>query len=97
MDQRKGARKGKQLLGGSWVVISGVIGPHIWVIVIVPYFLTPLIATHEPPSMERQPNKKSARALSPSTQPSARAGSASSGSSPCGCCRGLGTKLVTRT
>ena len=34
------------VLGGSWVVISRVINPVIWVITIV----TPLITTHEPPS-----------------------------------------------
>ena len=38
------------LLGGSWVVISGVIGPLIWVIVIVTLLITLLITTHEPPS-----------------------------------------------
>ena len=37
------------LLGGSWVVISGVISPLIWVIAIV----TLLITTHEPPSRAR--------------------------------------------
>ena len=38
------------LLGGSWVVISGVISPLIRVIVIVTILITPLITTHEPPS-----------------------------------------------
>ena len=38
------------LLGGSWVVISGVISPLIWVITIVTLLITPLITTHEPPS-----------------------------------------------
>ena len=38
------------LLGGSWVVFSGVISPLIWDIIIVTILITPLIATHEPPS-----------------------------------------------
>ena len=50
------------ILGGSWVVISGVISPLIWVISIVILLVTLLIisivillvtlliATHEPPS-----------------------------------------------
>ena len=38
------------LLGGSWVVISGVIGPLIWVISIVTRLINLLITTHEPPS-----------------------------------------------
>ena len=38
------------LLGGSWVVKSGVKSPLIWVITIVTLLLTPLITTHEPPS-----------------------------------------------
>ena len=38
------------LLGGSWVVISGVISPLIWVITIVTLLITPLKTTHEPPS-----------------------------------------------
>ena len=38
------------LLGGSWVVISGVMSPLIWVITIVTRLITPLIPTHEPPS-----------------------------------------------
>ena len=40
----------KPLLGGSWVVISGVISPLIWVITIVTLLITPLITNHEPPS-----------------------------------------------
>ena len=36
------------LLGGSWVVISGVVSPLIWVITIVTLLITPLITTHEP-------------------------------------------------
>ena len=38
------------LLGGSGVVISGVISPLIWVIIIVTLLLAPLITTPEPPS-----------------------------------------------
>ena len=38
------------LLGGSWVVISGVISPLIWAITIVTLLISPLITTHEPPS-----------------------------------------------
>ena len=38
------------LLGGSWVVISRVISPLIWVISIVTLLLTLLITTLEPPS-----------------------------------------------
>ena len=40
----------KVLLGGSWVVISRVISPLIWVISIVTLLITLLITTHEPPS-----------------------------------------------
>ena len=40
------------VLGGSWVVINGVISPLIWVITIVTLLIiTPLITTHEPPSV----------------------------------------------
>ena len=35
------------VLGGSWVVISRVISPLIWIVTLL---ITPLIATHEPPS-----------------------------------------------
>ena len=38
------------MLGGSWEVISGAIGPLIWVISIVTLLMTLLITTHEPPS-----------------------------------------------
>ena len=38
------------LLGGSWVVISRLIIPLIWVISIVTLLITPLKITHEPPS-----------------------------------------------
>ena len=40
------------ILGGSWVVISGVISPFIWVIAIVTLLITPLITAHEPPSRD---------------------------------------------
>ena len=39
------------ILGGSWVVISRLTSPLIWVITIVTLIITPLITTHEPPSM----------------------------------------------
>ena len=35
------------LLGGSWVVISGVISPLICIVTLL---ITPFITTHEPPS-----------------------------------------------
>ena len=38
------------VLGGSWVVISRVISPLIWVISTVTLLISPLITTHEPPS-----------------------------------------------
>ena len=38
------------LLGGSWVVISGVISPPIWVTTIVTLLITPLRTTPKPPS-----------------------------------------------
>ena len=51
----------KALLGGSWVVISGVISPLIWVLIMV----TPLVTTHEPPSLEPPiPDKNSLEGLS---------------------------------
>ena len=55
----KGPRKGLlfrrslnvgSILGGSWVVISGVLSPLIWVITVVTLLLTPFITTPEPPS-----------------------------------------------
>ena len=39
-----------RVLGGSWVAISGVTSPLIWLISIVTLLITPLIVTHEPPS-----------------------------------------------
>ena len=39
------------LLEGSWVVISGVISPLIWVIMVT-LLLAPLITTHEPLSAD---------------------------------------------
>ena len=44
------------LLGGSGVVISGVISPLIRVISIVTLVVTLLITTHEPPSRLRKMN-----------------------------------------
>ena len=41
----------KDLLGGSWVVIRGVTSLLIWVITIDSFLITPLITTHEPPSI----------------------------------------------
>ena len=38
------------ILGGSWVVISGVISPLKGVISIVTLLITLLLTTHEPPS-----------------------------------------------
>ena len=38
------------ILGGSWVVTSGVISPLIWVITTVALLIAPLRTTHEPPS-----------------------------------------------
>ena len=40
----------RALLGGSWVVRSGVISPLIWLISIATLLVTLLITTHEPPS-----------------------------------------------
>ena len=37
------------VLGGSWVVTSGVMSPLIWVISVVTRLITPLLTTHEPP------------------------------------------------
>ena len=38
------------LLGGSWVVISGVISKVTIVIIHIRGLITPLVTTHEPPS-----------------------------------------------
>ena len=40
----------RDLLGGSWVVISGVISPLIGATIIVTLLITLLVTTHEPPS-----------------------------------------------
>ena len=37
-------------LGGSWVAITGVISPLLWVIIVVTVLITSLITTHEPPT-----------------------------------------------
>ena len=42
------------LLGGSWVVISGVTSPLIWVISIFTLRTIPIITTHEPPSTQER-------------------------------------------
>ena len=47
---RRPAFKANPALGGSWVVISGVISPLIWVLITVTLLITPLISPHEPPS-----------------------------------------------
>ena len=39
------------LLGGSSVVINGVISILIWALTIVTLLITPLLTTHEPPNM----------------------------------------------
>ena len=44
-----------RLLGGSWVVISRVRSPLIWIMIIVTLLITPLIPTHENPSRGSQP------------------------------------------
>ena len=36
------------VLGGSWVVVSGVISPLTWAVSIVILLITLLITTHEP-------------------------------------------------
>ena len=38
------------ILGGSWVVISGVKRHLIWIVTIVILLITILITSHEPPS-----------------------------------------------
>ena len=48
------AKVQRRLLGGSWVVISGVLSPLIWLIIIriVTLMIAPFISTHEPPSRQ---------------------------------------------
>ena len=46
----------KNVLGGSWVVIIGVISPQIGVRIIVTLLISPLITTHEPPSIRSTRN-----------------------------------------
>ena len=46
------ARSSHPPLGGSWVVLSGVISPLIWVIRTVTLLITPFITTHEPPGLQ---------------------------------------------
>ena len=52
-----------RILGGSWVLISGVISPLIWVISIVTLLITLLIiiSTHEPPSRVGRQAKRAGR------------------------------------
>ena len=45
-----GSEVSSTLLGGSWVVISGVINPFIWLVTTVILLTNLLIAHHEPPS-----------------------------------------------
>ena len=58
------SKKLRVLLGGSWVVISRVISPLIWVISTVTLLVTPLITTHEPPSIHPKINLSDAHASS---------------------------------
>ena len=44
-----GSEVSSTLLGGSWVVISGVINPFIWLVTTVILLTNLLIAHHEPP------------------------------------------------
>ena len=46
------------LLGGSWVVTSGVISKVTILITLVGGRITPLLTAHEPPSSPRQENMK---------------------------------------
>ena len=57
------------LLGGSWVVISGVISPLIWVRTIDIRLITLLITTHEPQSRVNKPGpaKEGTSLVSPDT------------------------------
>ena len=57
------------LLVGSWVVISGVISSLIWVIRKDTLLITPLITTHEPPSIDLTPKFSSPRAAVPPRWP----------------------------
>ena len=42
------------VLGGSWVVVSGVVGRLSKVIAHIRGLITPLITTHEPPSRDAE-------------------------------------------
>ena len=42
------------LLGGSWLVIGGVISPLMWLISIVTLVMSLLVTSHEPPSSIEQ-------------------------------------------
>ena len=50
------------LLGGSWVVISGVISRVTLVLAHITGRITPLITTHEPPSMPLRGSARSSLA-----------------------------------
>ena len=54
----------RPLLGGSWVVTSGVISPLISVMTIVTLLITPLVTTHEPPINVPQQNAANVRPVS---------------------------------
>ena len=49
---------GNSMLGGSWVVIHGVISPLIWVIATVTLLITPLITTPKPYKALENPLKE---------------------------------------
>ena len=56
------------VLGGSWVVISGVISRATIVITQIRGLITPLITAHEPPSVEGFCRTCLAAARSPRTE-----------------------------
>ena len=57
--QRREPEGNHGVLGGSRVVVSGVISPLIWVISIVTLLITLLITSREPPSKPRPPPETS--------------------------------------
>ena len=68
------------LLGGSWAVISGVVSPLIWVIIIVTLLRALLVTTHEPPC---RPRKKTLPRPGSAVQRSWAAADLAEGSLPC--------------
>ena len=50
-----------RVLGGSWVVISGVISRVTIIMTHIRGLITPLITTHEPPSRDWQVREEGAR------------------------------------